>query len=269
MVLAELRSISAGGRTLAWREAGDGVAVVLLHGIGSGSASWEGQLDGLGADYRVIAWDAPGYGGSDALDGETPVVADYAQAVADLLDALDLVRIHLVGHSLGALIAAAFAARRADRLVTLTLADPTAGYAASGDDMRVARLEARIRAIEELGPAGMAERRSREVLSPNAPEAAVAKVREVMAALRPAGYKQAARMMHSTDIYGDARAVSVPALVMCGAADRVTPEDLARSIASAIPGAEYQTLDGLGHASYVEGPEIFNAPLRAFFGRHR
>ncbi len=267
-MLPELTTIEAGGRRLAWREAGDGTAVVLLHGIGSGSASWQGQLDGLAAGYRVIAWDAPGYGGSDALEAETPKVADYAQAVADLLDALDLERVHLVGHSLGAPIAAAFAARHGGRLMSLTLANPTAGYAEAGDEARVGGLERRIRAIDELGPAGMAERRSREVLSPNASEAAVAKVREVMAGLRPAGYKQAARMMHSTDIYGDARAVSVPALVMCGGADRVTPEDLARSIASAIPGAEYQTLDGLGHASYVESPEVFNAPLRAFFGRH-
>ena len=85
-----------------------------------------------------------------------------------------------------------------------------------------------------------------------------------MAGLRPDGYKQAVRMMHSTDIHADARAVSVPALVMCGGADTVTPVDLARAIASAIAGAEYHTLDGLGHASYVENPEIFNARLRAF-----
>ena len=267
-MLPDLRSISAAGRELAWREAGDGAAVLLLHGVGSGSASWEDQLDGFSTVYRVIAWDTPGYGGSAALDGETPVVADYAQAVVDLLDALDLNRIHLVGHSLGALIAAAFAARRADRLLTLTLADPSAGYRASGDDLRVGRLEARIRAIEELGAAGMAERRSNDVLSPNAPEAAVAKVREVMSRLRPAGYKQAARMMHSTDIYVDVRAVSVPTLVMCGSADLVTPEEIALSIASEIPGAEYQSLHGLGHASYVENPEVFNAPLRAFLGRH-
>ena len=59
-MLAELKTVSAGGRTLAWRESGDGVPVVLLHGVGSGSASWEAQLAGLGAAYRVIAWDAPG-----------------------------------------------------------------------------------------------------------------------------------------------------------------------------------------------------------------
>ena len=267
-MLPDLKSVSAGGREIAWRESGDGAAVLLLHGVGSGSASWEGQLDGLSTVYRVIAWDAPGYGGSAALDGETPVVADYAQAVTDLLDALDLDRIHLVGHSLGALIAAAFAARRAERLLTLTLADPSAGYGASDDDLRVGRLEARIRAIEELGPTGMAERRSSDVLSPNASEFAVAKVREVMSRLRPAGYKQAARMMHSTDIYVDVRAVTVPTLVMCGSADLVTPEEIARSIASEIFGSEYQTLVGLGHASYVEDPEVFNTPLCEFLGRH-
>ena len=265
MALPELRSILAGGRTLAWRESGAGVAVVLLHGIGSGSASWRGQLDGLGADYRVIAWDAPGYGGSDALDDDTPAVADYAQAVADLLDALDVGPVHLVGHSLGSLVAAAFAAPRADRLLSLTLASPTRGYAAAGDDVRVDGLAARIGLIDDLGPAGMAEARAHNLLSPDAPPEALENIRGVMAALRPDGFKQAARMMYSTDIMADARAVSVPAMVMCGGADTVTPEDLARSIAVAMPGAEYHTLDGLGHASYVENPEAFNAPLRAFF----
>jgi pimeloyl-ACP methyl ester carboxylesterase len=264
-VLPELRSIRAGGRTLAYREAGEGVPVVLLHGIGSGSASWEGQLAGLGVGYRVIAWDGPGYGGSDALAGETPVVADYAQAAVDLLDALGLVRVHLVGHSLGALIAAAFAARRADRLLSLTLANPTRGYAHADDKVRIDGLAARIGAIDDLGPAGMAEARAQNLLSPDAPPAALEKVRGVMSGLRPDGFKQAARMMYSTDILADARAVSVPAMVMCGSADSVTPENIARSIASVIPGARYHTLDGLGHASYVESPETFNAPLRAFF----
>ena len=264
--MPDLRTVNAGGRTLAYRESGHGVPLVLLHGVGSSSESWETQLDALGAAWRVVAWDAPGYGGSDALAAETPVVADYAQAVADLLDALALDRVHLLGHSMGALIAAAFAARRADRLLSLTLADPTAGYAAAGDDLRVGRLQERIRVIDEIGPAGMAERQGGRVLSPDAPQAAIDKVRAVTSRLRPEGYKQGARMMHSTDIMADARAVSVPAMVMCGSADTVTPEALARTIAAAIPGAAYNSLPGLGHASYVENPDIFDAPLRDFIG---
>ena len=253
---------------MAYREAGAGAALLLLHGIGSGSASFTAQLDGLAGGLRVIAWDAPGYGGSDPLPAETPPLADYAAAVAGLLDALDIERAHLLGHSLGALICAAFAAQHSDRLLTVTLADPTAGYATAADELRVDRLNARIEAIERLGPAGMAEQRVHQVLSPNASAAAFEHVRAVMSRLRPEGYAQAARMLHSSDIFADAARIATPTLVMCGSADTVTPEEGCRRIAAAIPGAHYHTLDGLGHASYAEGPDLFNAALSDFIARH-
>ena len=81
------RSVSVGGRALAYREAGQGPALVLLHGIGSGSASWLFQLEELAAGYRVIAWDAPGYGDSDAFAIDAPRPEDYARALAVLLGA--------------------------------------------------------------------------------------------------------------------------------------------------------------------------------------
>ncbi len=62
-----VRTVSVGGRTLAYREAGSGAPLVLLHGIGNQSGSWVQQLESLADRFRVIAWDAPGYGGSDPL----------------------------------------------------------------------------------------------------------------------------------------------------------------------------------------------------------
>lgn len=268
-MLPDLQTVAAAGRTLAFRAAGDGPPTLLLHGIGSGSASWEGQFDGLAGRLRLIAWDAPGYGGSDALPGETPAAAKYAAAAATLLDALGIDVVHLLGHSMGALIAAAFAARNPDRLVTVTLSDPAGGYANAPDDVRDGILEARIRAIEELGPAGMAERRAHQVLSPDAPPAAFDKVRAVMSRLRPAGYAQAARMLAASDILADAARITAPTTVMCGGADTVTPEEGCRRIAAAIPGATYRTLEGLGHACYVEGPAVFNAALLDSIGGRR
>lgn len=267
-MLPELRTVDAAGRTISYREAGDGPPVLLLHGIGSGSASWEWQFDGLGDRFRLIAWDAPGYGESQGFVEETPASTDYADAAAAMLDALLLDKVHLVGHSLGTVIAASFVARHPDRLRTVTLADATAGYANAGKEARIDRRDARIRTIRELGPAGMAENRAHDTLSPNASEAAFAKVRAVMGALNVDGYCQAARMLHSSDIYDDIATIIVPALVMCGSADTVTPEELNRRIAAAIPGAVYRSLPGLGHASYIEGPEAFNAALGEFLGRH-
>lgn len=264
-----LNRIEAGGRRIAYREAGSGPVVLFLHGIGSGSATYDWQLEGLSAGWRVIAWDAPGYGGSDPLPDATPDVADYAASVAALLDALDIDRAHVIGHSMGALIAAAFSARHADRVGSLVLTDPTAGYANAPDEIRVGRLAARIDAIERLGPAGMAESRAGEVLSPDASPEALARVRAVMSGLHPAGYAQAARMLHGSDIFADTSAIAAPTLVMCGSEDKVTPEELCRRIAAAIDAAAYRTLPGVGHASNVENPAQFNAFVSEFLERHR
>ena len=72
-----------------WQESGTGPALVLLHGISSGSASWHKQLNDprLQRCCRILAWDAPGYGGSAPLAAEKPTAACYAGALARMLDA--------------------------------------------------------------------------------------------------------------------------------------------------------------------------------------
>ncbi|HHW1798941.1 TPA: alpha/beta fold hydrolase, partial [Pseudomonas aeruginosa] len=113
----------ADGAQLAIRECGQGPVVVLLHGIGSGSASWLHCAQRLAAGNRVIAWDAPGYGLSTPLPPARPKACDYAACLELLLDALGVESCLLVGHSLGALMATAYAAgigaARVRRLVLL------------------------------------------------------------------------------------------------------------------------------------------------------
>lgn len=266
--LPERRQTEAGGRALAWREAGDGAPLVLLHGIGSDSASWRGQFAGLSDRYRVIAWDAPGYGGSDPILKETPAAWDYAGAVSALLAALNLGRVHLVGHSLGAIMAASFCRAFPGAVRTLTLASPARGYANADPALREERLAQRMHMIDVLGPEGMARERSKALLSPDAPAWALEAVQAVTRTLRPEGYRQATRMLCSSDIHDDLPRVSAPTLVLCGSADTVTPEKGCRRIAEAIPGAAYKTLPGLGHACYVEGPDAFNAALAAHLESH-
>lgn len=263
-----LRRIEAGARAFSFREAGDKGAptLVLLHGIGSGSASWAAQIAGLPArGLRVVAWDAPGYGGSEALAGAAPSAADYAAALADFADALGLDRFSLVGHSLGALMAAAFCrgagGARVDRLI---LAAPAAGYGKADAETRRTKIDGRLAAMAQLGPAGLAESRAAALLSPQAPPEAVERVRAVMRQLRPDGYAQAVRMLEQADIFADAGSLAVPTLVLCGSADQVTPEAGCRRVAAAIPGARFEALPGLGHAAYVEDPARFDAAVLRF-----
>ena len=115
---------------IGYRESGrrDAPALVLLHGIGSTSAGWRLQYGPLGERYRVIAWDAPGYAGSEPLPSETPEAADYARALGGLLDALEIGSAYLVTNSWGTLIALAFANLFAQRVRAMVLGGPTAGW---------------------------------------------------------------------------------------------------------------------------------------------
>lgn len=263
-----LRRVRAGGRMIAYREAGDAAApaLLLLHGIGSGSLSWAAQLESLPAQgFRVVAWDAPGYAESEALVAAAPAAADYAEALAAFVVALGLERFSLIGHSLGALMAAAFFRLPcAGRVARLVLASPAAGYGAAPEEMRRRKTEERLAAMARLGPSGLAQERAAILLSPAASAEKIEKIRAVMRGLRPEGYTQAVRMLGQADIVADASCIAVPTLVLCGDADVVTPEAGCRRVATAIAGARYESLPGLGHASYVEDPALFNAALLRF-----
>src|SRR3546814_16252965 len=119
---------TASGR-ISYREAGSGAPLVLLHGIGSAARAFRDQLAVLSAGYRVIAWDAPGYGDSINLPMPQPGAGDYAAALAAFLDALGVTSRHLLGHSLGALMAARFAAAYPQRVRSLTMASIAVGHA--------------------------------------------------------------------------------------------------------------------------------------------
>jgi pimeloyl-ACP methyl ester carboxylesterase len=105
----------AGDAAFSYLDAGSGQALVLLHGIGSATASFQYQVETLSPRFRVIAWDAPGYGASTRLATERPDASQYVAALDRWLGALRIDRCHMLGHSLGTLIAARFAAEQPKR----------------------------------------------------------------------------------------------------------------------------------------------------------
>jgi pimeloyl-ACP methyl ester carboxylesterase len=235
--------------------------LVLLHGIGSASASWLWQLQHFGRERLVLAWDAPGYGVSTALSMAEPLAGDYADALEQLLDALGIGPCILVGHSLGALMAAAFAARHPHQVQRLVLLSPAAGYGLATAAQREEKLQARLALMQRLGPQGLAAERSGNLLSPAAGAEARALVRWNMAQLDAHGHAQAAQMLASGRLIEDVARYRGPLLVACGSADTVTPEPGCRAIAAAALQGEYRSLPGLGHACYAEDPLRVNALL--------
>jgi pimeloyl-ACP methyl ester carboxylesterase len=252
------KSCAAGARVFTYRERGQGPVLVLLHGIGANAGSWIHQLEALSERFRVIAWDAPGYGGSTPLVPSTPSAADYARALESFVDALGLSRFVLVGHSLGALMAGAFAASHPARLQGLVLLSPAGGYGTAHPVLRMDRLNARLKMMETLGPEGVAEQRSANLLTANAPAEALELVQLSMRQLDPRGHEQAARMLANGKLVDDLVKYTGPTVVACGMDDTVTLPDDCRRIAAITTSRELHLLPRLGHACYAEGPAMVN-----------
>ena len=262
MNLPTLEICETGAGTLSFRQSGDGpAALVLLHGLGSGSASWQRQLAHFAPSHRVIAWEAPGYGRSEPLDSPAPEAAAYADALEALRTELGLERLHLVGHSMGGLIAAAYAARHPQCVRTLTLSHAAIGFGPLQGSERLRGLLARLPEFEALGPAAYADKFAPNLVAADAAPEVLERVRTVMGGLNPAGYRQGVQLLARGDIFPHLSAVRAPTMVLWGTADRIAPEADMAAMVQALSGATYRVLPGVGHAPYLEAPEAYNALL--------
>src|SRR5882724_3622446 len=124
------------GDRWSYMEAGraDASPLVLLHGVGANSMHWRFQFAGLSDQYRVIAWNAPGYMLSDALVKDWPDCKDFADAFSDFLTALKLDRVRLLGNSFGTRVAQCFAAHYPGRVIKLAMTGTGIGPRAMPDE---------------------------------------------------------------------------------------------------------------------------------------
>jgi pimeloyl-ACP methyl ester carboxylesterase len=242
---------------------GSGPALLLLHGIGSNSRSFRHQLSELSDVYTVIAWDAPGYGRS-ADPAEPFSMEDLADCAMGLLDRLDIGAAHVLGVSMGGVIAQLVYHRYPQRVMSLILADTNAGGGALPEPERSERVQRRLDAIDRLTPRQLAEQRAPQLVRPDAPRELVDEIVDIMAEVRPAGYRAAALALGAIDLTAQLPNIRVPALVIHGEDDAVVPVSTARELARAIPGAQLVLIERAGHVSNQEQPATFNAAVRAF-----
>lgn len=261
-------TVDADGAQVAYRSGGSqGPVVLLLHGISSGAASWLPCASLLAAHARVIAWDAPGYGASSPLAEKARRAADYAVRLQGLVRALDLRPAVIVGHSLGALMAAAYLAQAEPdrRPARVLLASPAQGYGAAGKEQKAAEIaRQRLDALATLGVTGLADRGPARLLSPNADAGAREWVRWNISRLNPDGYRQAVAMLCADDIdaYLARRPEGVAVEIGCGTLDVVTPPIGAEALAQRF-GLPFTPIPGAGHACYIEQAAAVAGWIRA------
>ena len=149
-------------------------------------------------------------------------------------------------------------------LLSLILVDTNPGGGALPEPERSERVRRRVEAIDTLSVRELARRRAPQLVRADAPPELVAELEDIMAEVRPAGYRAAALALGATDLTARLPSIDVPTLVVHGADDEVVPLATARAMVSAIPGAQLVILDGAGHVSNQEQPDAFNAAVRRF-----
>lgn len=232
-------------------------AVVLLHGFSGDALNWRFVIDELTAGRTVIAVDLPGHGDSTKQVGSGSV-EELAAAVLELLDAEGVGRVHLVGHSLGGLVAAQLASAAPDRVASLALIAP----AGLGEEIDAEFIDAVVegssrrdlkRALPKLfADQGLVTRELvEEVLSYKREEG----VAEALEAIREQTFADGRQARSSATELG---ALQVPLLVVWGAEDEVIPS----GHSAAAPGsARVEVLADVGHSPHVESPSVVSALL--------
>ncbi len=251
---------------LRYRERGEGPVALFVHGFPLDATMWLDQMALLSGLRRCVAVDLRGFGRSDPVLDEVLTMERHADDLAALLDGLAIDAVDLVGLSMGGYVALAFSQLHPTRLRTLALVDTRSE--ADGDEARAGRDEAARRLLTH-GRRDLADRMEGALLAPEASPAVRGRVRTMIEGIR---YETALGALEGMKVRSDRTAflgrVAVPAAVITGEHDAITPPAGARAMAAAIAGATYTEIAGAGHLTPMERPGAVATALRGLFAGH-
>jgi 3-oxoadipate enol-lactonase len=253
----------ASGVRIAWERRGSGPPLLLIHGLGYGRWGWEPVVDALAEAHEVLLFDNRGIGESDAPLGpySTRMLAEDAVAV---LDAAGLERAHVLGTSLGGMVAQQVALDWPDRVDRLVLACTT-----PGGESAAPMPEQTVRLIQESPalPREVAMRRGVEnALAPGAAAAMIDRIMEhrVATAQPLAAWLAQASAGMSFEVWSRVPEIKAPTLVLTGDLDVVVDPRNSALLAEMIPDARLEVFPGTGHLFFWEEPERFVEVVKEF-----
>lgn len=244
-------TVEVDGRPISYAQAGEGHALLLIHGSGSDHTVWGHQLQALKDRFTVAALDLNGHGRSAHRDGDA--IAAYVADVEAVLDAMDRPAV-VMGHSLGGAVAQTLALDHPQNLRGI-------GLIGTGGKLRVhPDLLATIdRDLEEAA----------DLLAPWLFAAsASAELREkARAQMQANGQAAAARDFRACDAFNAMDRlgeIDVPTLVAVGENDQMTPVKYSEHLRDAIPNTYLRVIENAGHMVMLERPEALNAAIAEF-----
>ncbi len=248
-------------------DAGNDVTLVLLHGAFGAKEYWREQIRTFtGAGYRVLAWDAPGYGLSALPRALT--VDHCARALRLLLEKEGGARNVVLGHSMGGMIAQQAWRYAREYIHGYVLSATSASFGSADGEwqkefvrVRVAPLDAG-RSIPDYAPEML-----RSMMAPGASGPAVDLVVGTVSQMREDTFRAAVSAIVGFEGRDLLPTLDVPVLCIAGELDNTAPASVMQKMAAKIAGAEFVNLAKVGHFGWAEDVGRFNAAVLDFLQR--
>jgi pimeloyl-ACP methyl ester carboxylesterase len=248
------------------RPTGGGDAALCIHGLGGTSNTWTPLLPAL-SRFTAVRFDLPGSGRSHRVEG--PLSIDrFVQACLSVLSSLNLERVHVLGHSLGTIVATHLAASEPKRVRSLALFGPLL----APPDVARTNIKARADQARGEGVAGMQAIADSLVQAATSAEtkarryAVVAYVRESLMRQDCDGYARTCEALAEAEP-ADAAAIGCPTMLVTGDEDGVAPPQAVRAMGQKIAGSKVEVLRGCGHWTPLEKADECVDILRRFYAR--
>ena len=246
---------------LSFRSRGDGETIVFLHGLLGSSKSWAFQFDRLSRDYRVIAWDAPGYGQSDLVSAS---IDAFVEALREFIASIGRPKVSLVGHSMGGAVATCFAATFPEQVSRLVLSCSHAGYGDPETAPMSTKFEDRMRELNEIGPVAYGVNRARGLLPDSVSACVFDYAAEIASETNPEGLRRATRMLQCADNRPLLPKLKMPVLVLTGEMDTDVQPHLKADLLRLTPITRHVEMPHLGHAPYFQAPDYYSSLIEDF-----
>lgn len=249
---------------ITYLQAGAGVPVLFLHGVGGLARQWGPQLDGFAAEgFRALAWDMPGHGGSAPL--ELVTMDALAATLGAFIAELQLDRPVLVGHSMGGMVAQRLLSVQPHAARALVLAQTSAAFGSKDPAWEEAFVRARLGPLDAgTGMAELAEGAVAELLGPNPDPAGVALAQDCFAHVPAPAYRDTVLALRGFDARDALGRIAVPTLLLAGEHDTAAPPTGMERMAGRVPGARFVVLPGVGHLAHLEQPHAWRAAVVGF-----
>jgi len=245
-----------------WDDGGDRPPVMLIHGVGADGTSWDQIAVALAPEFRVFRLDLRGHGRSGHIEGAL-TLEDFVEDVVDVLDACAVPSAHVVGFSLGGMIAQGIALQHASLVRRLVLLSAVAGRTAE----ERARVQARLAILREQGVAaitGAAQERwfTSDFIARN-PDLVTRRMQQLQQNHGPS-YAAAYTVFSTSDLGEQLHGIRAPTLIATGEHDIGSNTRMARFMHAQIEQSRLEILPGLRHSILVEAPELVARLVRNF-----